>query len=81
MAFDKEELKQLDDHLDNRFNKIHSEIIFDIKSIIQPLKDDVEYMKERLDQSFETESEDILAVYSDIDNLKKRVRKLELKRA
>ena len=77
MAFDKEELKQLGELFDNQ----HSLIVTDVKVLLEqelrPIRDDLDWMKKRLDQLFKMVSEDIAVAYKEIESLKRTIKNLE----
>ena len=77
MAFDKEELQQLRDLLNDQ----HSVVMLDAKILLQqelrPLREDLELLKERMDQLFKMASEDVGVAYQEIESLKRSVNKLE----
>ena len=96
MAFDKEEIKQLKslfveqrkeilDETKSYFEDQRSVINYDFKVTLNyelmTIKNDIEHIKKRLDQFFETETEDVKAAYDDIADLQKRVKKMELELA
>jgi len=92
MAFDKEELKQLNSLLNDRFEGQNallndrlegqrSLIMSDTRSLLEeqlkPIKAEIEYLKQRLDRLFDMVNEDIRTALTEIEDVKKRVAKLE----
>lgn len=73
MAFDKQELAQLGELLDNQ----RSLITLDVKTLLRPIVQDIEKIKERLDQLFRMINEDVGAAYKDIVILKRKVARME----
>lgn len=89
MAFDKKEIKQLEELfsaervqvkklLDDQRSAIMVDTELLLEQKLRPIREELEYIKKRLDALYDMESEDIKASYKDIDRLKKRVSKLEL---
>lgn len=74
MAINKEELEQLRDIIREEVPVLVRE---EIRSELQPIREDLRAIKLRLDRFFEMESGDIKAAYLEIDSLKKQVKKLE----
>lgn len=88
MAFDKKEIKQLKEILISEVPKIvqpmldkqRSEIMVDVRTLLnQEIKPELEWIKNKLNQLFQTENEDIQMNQSDIAFLKKKVKELESK--
>ena len=86
MSFDKEEVKQLKElfdsfevKMDQKFEDQRYDFKVTLRYELMSIKDDIEYVKKKLDQFFETETEDVKAAYDDIVDLQKRVKKMELK--
>lgn len=52
-------------------------IMSDVRSLLQPIKDDLAYIKQRLDTLFDMESEDIRMNFKEIKKLKVYVKQLE----
>jgi hypothetical protein len=52
-------------------------IMSDVRSLLQPIKDDLSDIKERLDELMKTEAEDVNQAIIEIESLKKKVRQLE----
>ncbi len=71
MAFDEEELGQLR----QMFEEFRSVMTFDMKAAFRA---DLARVEAKIDRLFVTESQDVTAVARDVDNLKKRVRKIEM---
>jgi hypothetical protein len=73
--------RKLDEKLDNRLyyhlNRQHSEIIVDVKILLRPLEENIAYLKNRMDQFFIMESEDVQAVNGEVQELKTKVNKLD----
>lgn len=77
MAFDKEEMKQLEslfnkfeEKMDQKFSVQRFEIMGDTKSVID---EKLKPIHEKLDRFFEMESEDTSELYSEMEKLQKRV--------
>ncbi len=81
MAFDKEELIQLNQILRDQLEDQRSLTMLDVKILLHqelhPIREDLEFVKERLDQLFKMASEDIGVAYQKIESLKRTVNKLE----
>jgi len=77
MAFDKEELKQLDHLLEARLNEQRSLIMLDVRTLLRPIVDDLEDVKKQLGRIFQTLSEDVAVAYKDIEVLKRKVTRME----
>lgn len=70
MAFGKEELQQLDSLFDSHLSQQE-------RRLRLVIKEEIDEVKEHLDRLFNMENEDILSAYGEIEDLKKRVTKLE----
>jgi len=92
MPLDKNDLKQIRTIVcESVHEQIHAEvpqIVQDVitaevppivESKIYPLKNDLEWIKNRLKRFNKMESEDIEAAYKDIASLKKKTKELEIK--
>lgn len=81
MAFDKEEIQQLEQILTRKFDEQRSVIMADTATLLEqklrPIREDISYVKQRLNALFEMESEDIQMNYKEIEKLKAHVRQLE----
>jgi DNA repair exonuclease SbcCD ATPase subunit len=84
MAFDKEQLQQLEMLFDRqrieligKMDEQRSDIMADIRSLLQPIKDDLVDIKMRLDELTKTEADDIDEAIIEIEALKKKVKQLE----
>jgi hypothetical protein len=65
--------------VDQKFEEQNYNFKVTLNYELMTIKNDIEHIKKRLDQFFETESEDVKAAYDDIVDLQKRVKKMELK--
>ncbi len=54
-----------------------TEILMDVRSMLQPIVEDLKVIRERVDQLFEMEHEDVKMLIVEIDDLKKRLAVLE----
>ncbi len=77
MAFDKEELKQLEGLFEIQRNVIMSDTRSLLEEQLKPIKEEIAYLKQRLDRLFDMVNEDIHAAFAEIEDVKKRVAKLE----
>ena len=77
MAFDKAELKQLE----GLFEIQRSAIMSDTRSLLEeklaPIEEEIAYLKQRVDRLFDMVNEDIHAAFGEIENVNKRLAKLE----
>ncbi len=73
MAFDKDEIQQLDHILTRKFDEQHSALVIELL----PLKEDLAYVKHRLDELYKMENEDVEQAFGEIEALKKKVKQLE----
>ncbi len=65
----KEDLKQLENRMEEGFSSLRSEL--------STVRKDLARIEAKVDRLARTESEDVSAAYGDIEDLKKRVEKLE----
>ncbi|MEK9183290.1 MAG: hypothetical protein AAB849_02165 [Patescibacteria group bacterium] len=65
----KDDFKQLENKMDAEFSSVRSEIRSEISEVRKDIKD----LREEVKNNFNTETEDIGAVYKDVDDLKRRM--------
>ncbi|MBI4948093.1 hypothetical protein HY844_00850 [Candidatus Berkelbacteria bacterium] len=73
MAENKELLAKIDNLMVDRFK----EQSIDIKIQLAPIKEELNEVKDRLDQLFKVESDDVGAAFKDIIKLNRKVKELE----
>ena len=87
MAFDKDELKQLREvvqevvqpMLDNQASTIMYDVKVLIKHELAPIKNDLDWVKNKLKDIEKMESEDVAEAYKGIKFLKKQIKLLEIR--
>ena len=79
MAFDKEEIQQLKTMFDDQRSAIMGDTRTVLEAQLRPIKEEITLIKERLDRLGETEAEDTHVAFKEIDGLKKKIKKLELR--
>lgn len=87
MAFDKNELKQLREVVQEvvqpMLDRQSDTIMYDVKVLIRseliPIKQDLEWVKNKLKDIEKMESEDVVEAYKGIKFLKKQIKTLEIR--
>lgn len=78
-GFDKEQLEQLRELFDQQ----RSAIMLDTRSLLdsqlQPIKDELKALGERMDRFFTMESEDVVFLHKEVQLLKTKLKVLEAK--
>jgi hypothetical protein len=79
MAFDKEELQQLEalfqkqrDDLIDKMDDQRIGIMSDVRSLLQPIKDDLAYLKQEIREVKKMAVEDVEQAFGENDRLKKK---------
>jgi len=76
MPLIKTDLQEISKLLDDKLDKQHSVIILDVKTLI---RQELEPLKARVDQLYKLVHDDVGLAFKEIETLKKRIKKLEVK--